>query len=162
VFAFGQISSSCVQKRNFKQEIIMNNTLKLSFLSAAFLALTATSGFAQTSGHLTVKVPFQFSVGNVTLPAGDYSFQEDQSGVVVVSSLSTQKSIMVLTTADTTVADSSEPRVKFDKVNGAYTLTKIEIAGAPARRIVSTETATNRPASIGTRASAASTAKSLK
>ena len=139
----------------------MINTLKLSFLSAAFLAVTATSGFAQTNGHVTVKVPFQFTAGNVTLPAGDYSFQEEHSGIVTISSLDTRKSVMVLTNADTSVADASEPRVRFEKVNGAYSLAEIEIAGEPGRRVVKLETATNRPASIGTRASAGAASKSL-
>ena len=70
----------------------MTNTLKLSILSAAFLALTATSGFAQSNGHVTVKVPFQFTAGTVPLPAGDYSFQEETSGIVTISSLTTNKS----------------------------------------------------------------------
>jgi hypothetical protein len=144
------------------KEITMTNTLKLSFLSVAFLALTATSGFAQATGHVTVKVPFAFTAGNVTLPAGDYSFQEETSGIVTISSLDTHKSVMVLTNADTNVADASEPRVKFDKVNGAYSLTAIEIAGEPGRRLVKLETATNRPASIGNRASAGAASKSLK
>jgi len=139
----------------------MTNTLKLSFLSAAFLALTATSGFAQTSGHVTVKVPFAFTAGNVTLPAGEYNFQEEQSGIVTISSLSTLKSVMVLTNADTNISSEDAPRLKFDKLNGAYTLTGIELAGEPGRRIVKLETASNRPASLGNRASAGATTKSL-
>jgi hypothetical protein len=140
----------------------MTNTLKLSFLSAAFLALTATSGFAQTSGHLTVKVPFEFTAGNVTLPAGDYNFQEDHTGIVTISSLNTLKSVMILTNADSKNADAEQPRVKFEKVNGAYNLTEIDISGEPGRRIVKLETAVNRPASIGNRASAGAASKSLK
>ena len=140
----------------------MNNTLKLSFLSAAFLALTVTSGFAQTSSHVTVKVPFQFTAGNVTLPAGDYSFQEDHEGIITISSFSTLKSVMVLTTPDSLASSATSPLVKFDKVNGAYTLAEIDMTGEPGRRIVKFETATNRPASIGTRASAAAASKSLK
>jgi hypothetical protein len=101
-------------------------------------------------------------VGSVTLPAGVYNFQAENSGIVIVSSANSLKSVMVLTTADNTVGESTEPRVKFDKVNGAYSLTTIEIAGEPGRRIVEPKIASNRPASIGTRASAASTAKSIK
>jgi hypothetical protein len=140
----------------------MTNTLKLSFLSAAFLAVTATSGFAQTTGHVTVKVPFDFTAGNATLPAGDYSFQGENSGIVTISSLNTQKSVMILTNADNKVADAVAPRIKFDKVNGSYTLTEIEIAGEPGRRVIKLETATNRPASIGHRASAGAASNSLK
>jgi hypothetical protein len=140
----------------------MTNTLKLSFLSAAFFALTATSGFAQTSGRVTVKVPFEFTAGSATLPAGDYNFQGDPAGIVTISSQSTLKSVMVLTSSNTSVSETDEPRLKFEKVNGTYTLTEINITGEPGRRIVKLETAANRPASIGTRTSAASTSKSLK
>ena len=139
----------------------MTNTLKLSFLSAAFLALTATSGFAQSTGHVTVKVPFEFTAGSVTLPAGDYSFQEQQSGVVTISSLSTLKSVMVLTSVDSVSDRSETPRVKFEKVNGAYNLTDIDITGEPSRRVVPVETATNRPAAIGHRTAAGAATKSL-
>jgi hypothetical protein len=150
-----------VQIEKFK-EIIMNNTLKLSFLSAAFVALTATSGFAQSSNHVVVKVPFEFTAGNATLPAGDYSFQEDHEGVVTISSLNTRKSVMVLTNPDSTATSIEQPLVKFNKVNGAYALAEIDITGEPGRRVIKQETASNRPASLGTRASAASASKSLK
>jgi urease beta subunit len=144
----------------------MTNTLKLSLFSAAFLALSATSSFAQASGYVTVKVPFEFTAGNVTLPAGDYTFQESHSGVVTISSLSTLKSVMVLSNADTSVQEGSQPHLKFDKENGAYSLTEVDITGEPGRRIVKVETkvetASNRPASIGARASAGATSKSLK
>jgi hypothetical protein len=140
----------------------MTNTLKLSFLSAALLALSATSGFAQSSGHVTVKVPFEFTAGNVTLPAGDYSFQEDTAGVVTISSLNTLKSVMVLTSANTVSTESAAPRLKFAKVNGAYNLSEIDITGEPGRSVIKLETASNRPASIGNRASAGAASKSLK
>jgi hypothetical protein len=140
----------------------MTNTLKLSFLSVAFFALTATSGFAQSSGHVTVKVPFAFTAGSVTLPAGDYSIQEEQSGIVTISSLNSRQSVMLLTSTDSVADEIVAPRVKFDKVNGAYTLTEIEITGEPARRVVKLETATNRPAAIGNRTAAGAASKSLK
>jgi hypothetical protein len=139
----------------------MTNTLKLSLFSAAFLALTATSAFAQNSGHVTVKVPFSFTAGNVTLPAGDYAFQEDHTGIVTISSLNSLRSVMVLTSADNAISESDQPRLKFDKVNGVYSLTEIEIAGEPGRHLVKLETSSNRPASIGTRASAGAASKSL-
>jgi hypothetical protein len=41
------------------------------------LSLFASIGYAQTSNHsaLTVKVPFEFVVGNQTFPAGTYKFR---------------------------------------------------------------------------------------
>jgi hypothetical protein len=140
----------------------MTNTLKLSFLSAAFFALTATSAFAQSAGRVSVKVPFEFTAGSVTLPAGDYTFQEDQAGIVTIGSKETLKSIMVLTSADYAATSADQPKLKFDRLNGVYNLTQIEITGEPSRRVVKLESASNRPASIGNRASAAASSKSLK
>jgi hypothetical protein len=157
-----KLSAISRTKYELKKEITMTNTLKLSFLSAAFLALTATSAFAQNSGHVTVKVPFEFTAGNVTLPAGDYSFLEDHTGIVTISSLDSLKSVMVLTSADNNVSEASQPRLRFNKVNGAYSLAEIEIAGEPGRHLIKVENASNRPASIGTRASAGAAPKSLK
>jgi hypothetical protein len=53
-------------------------TILAVFSFAAFgLSLYPSVGCAQTSHHsaLTVKVPFEFVVGNQTLPAGTYKFQ---------------------------------------------------------------------------------------
>lgn len=141
---------------------MMTNTLKLSFLSAAFFTLTATSAFAQPAGRVSVKVPFEFTVGSVALPAGDYTLQEDQAGIVTIASRNTLKSVMVLTSADAAATGADQPRLHFDRVNGVYNLTQIEIVGEPSRRVVKLESATNRPASIGNRASAAASSKSLK
>ena len=53
-------------------------TISAVLLSAAFgLSLYPSVGYAQTSHRsaLTVKVPFEFAVGNQTFPAGTYQFQ---------------------------------------------------------------------------------------
>jgi len=53
-------------------------TISAVLLSAAFgLSLYPSVGYAQTTHHsaLTVKVPFEFVVGNQTFPAGTYKFQ---------------------------------------------------------------------------------------
>ena len=112
-----------------------NATLKVSLFLAAALVLTAVSGFAQTGGRVTVKVPFEFTAGSVSLPAGEYSFQEDPSGVVYISSPDQHKAIVVLTNAEPST-QASEPSVKFDKNGGQYSLTEIDLVGEPARRLI--------------------------
>ena len=37
------------------------------------LALAVGTAHAQTARHLTASIPFQFTIGNQTLPAGDYT-----------------------------------------------------------------------------------------
>lgn len=140
----------------------MTNTLKLSFLSAAVLALTAISGFAQSTARVAVKVPFEFTAGNVTLPAGAYSFQEEATGIVLISSQDTRKGVMVMTNPQTNNPLGDATSLKFDKVNGVYSLTAINIAGEPGRHLVKVDNATDRPASLGSRAAAGSTSKSLQ
>jgi hypothetical protein len=140
----------------------MTNTLKLSLFSAAFLGLSATSGFAQATGRASVKVPFEFTAGSVTLPAGEYNFQEDRTGVVIISSLDSRKSVMVLTNTQGSYFSNEQTALKFDKVNGSYELTEVDVQGEPGRRLVKIEGATDRPANLSARAGAGSASKTLK
>lgn len=104
-------------------------------LFAAAACAATVPGFAQSS-RITVKVPFNFTVGATTMPAGDYSFQEDASGVVFITSQDLRKTIGVLTSADTP-DHSNEASLKFDKVNGHYTLSQVVMLAEPSRRIIS-------------------------
>jgi len=68
-------------------------TILAVFLSAAFgLSLYPSVGHTQTSHQpaLTVKVPFEFVVGNQTFPAGTYKFRS------LLNSLSSKATIDVL------------------------------------------------------------------
>lgn len=107
--------------------------LQMCLLTAAACA-ASVSGFAQSS-RITVKVPFDFTVGTTALPAGDYSLQEDATGVVFITSQELRRTIGVLTSADTPNHDS-EPALKFDKVNGHYNLSEVVLFSEPSRRIL--------------------------
>lgn len=110
--------------------------LKVSLFSAAALALTASQVVAQSSGKVSVKVPFEFTAGNTSLPAGNYDFSEDRSGVIYISSIENHKSIVVLTNPEAGGQDRALPSVKFDKVNGQYALTEVNMLGEPSHRII--------------------------
>lgn len=114
--------------------------LKVSLFSAAALALTASQGFAQTStGKVSVKVPFEFTAGTTTLPAGSYDFSEDRTGVMYISSAENHKAIVVLTNPEAGGEDRALPSVKFDKVNGTYALTEVNMLGEPSHRVIRAE-----------------------
>ena len=107
--------------------------INLCVLAAAVCAATV-SGLAQTS-HISVKVPFDFTVGSTPMPAGDYSLREDSTGVVFITSQELRKTIGVLTSADTP-NQSNEAALRFDKVNGRYSLSEVVMLSEPSRRIV--------------------------
>jgi len=111
-------------------------TLKVSLISAVALSLTASSGFAQMSGKVSVKVPFDFNVGASTLPAGTYNFAEDRTGVVHISSQDQHKSILVLTSPELGGQSTAQPSVKFDRVSGQYMLTEINMLGEATRKLI--------------------------
>jgi len=105
-------------------------------LFAAGALAAAVPGFAQSSPQLMVKVPFEFTVGATPMPAGDYSLREDASGIVFITSQDQRKTIGVLTSADTPNT-GNETMLKFDKVNGRYSLSQVSMYSEPSRRILS-------------------------
>ena len=103
-------------------------------LAVAAACASAVPGFAQ-SAQLTVRVPFDFTVGPTAMPAGDYLLREDSSGVVFITSQELRKTIGVLTSADNP-NQFGEPALKFDKVNGRYTLSEVVLFAEPSRRVI--------------------------
>ena len=112
----------------------MKNHLVNLCLFAASSFVSAVPGFAQSS-QLVVKVPFAFTVGSTPMPAGGYSLREDSSGVVFITSQESRKSIGVLTSADNP-NQSNETALKFDKVDGRYSLSEVIMFAEPSRRII--------------------------
>lgn len=111
-------------------------TVKLSVISAAALALSASQGVAQNSGRVSVKVPFDFVAGATPLPAGTYNFSEDRSGVMHITSSELHKAIVVLTNPDSATNAGDSATVKFDKVNGQYSLSEVNMLGEPGRHVL--------------------------
>jgi hypothetical protein len=101
---------------------------------AAGICAASVPGLSQ-SPQIQVKVPFNFTVGSTPMPAGDYSLREDSTGVVFITSQELRKTIGVLTSADTP-NQSNEAALKFDKVNGHYSLTEVVMLSEPSRRII--------------------------
>lgn len=109
-----------------------NKLVNLSLFAAAFSA--SLPSFAQ-SNQLQVKVPFDFKVGSTPMPAGDYSLRGDPSGIVFITSQGLHKTIGVLTCADNP-NQNNETALKFDKVNGVYSLSGVVMFAEPSRHIL--------------------------
>ena len=101
------------------------------FAGASFAA--AVPGFSQS--EILVKVPFDFTVGATAMPAGEYALREDSSGIVFITAQGIRKTIGVLTSAENPNT-TNETALRFDKVNGKYTLSTVSMFAEPSRRIV--------------------------
>lgn len=108
--------------------------LNLCLCAAAACAATVP-GFAQS--QILVKVPFDFTVGPTAMPAGDYLLREDSTGVVFITSQELRKTVGVLTSADNP-NQANETALKFDKVNGRYSLSQVIMYAEPTRRVLYT------------------------
>ena len=69
----------------------MKSTMTKTML---LLSTFALSGFAEA---VTIRVPFAFSAAGKTLPAGEYRFQEDTPGVMVITGSAPGTSMLTLT-----------------------------------------------------------------
>jgi hypothetical protein len=104
-------------------------TLKTIMLSVGALALLGASGLsAQTKA--TATIPFQFTVHNTTLPAGEYTLSATSAShdVMTIRSVETRKAIMVLAAG----ADGGYRRtgdknvVVFHKIADRYFLAEVK------------------------------------
>ena len=70
-----------------KREILKGVTM-FAFLVALAIATAVVSANAQSSNQLTSNIPFEFIVGNETLPAGAYTVRSvnDQGNALAIQS----------------------------------------------------------------------------
>ena len=103
----------------------MKRALSLCALTV-LLAFAAVPAFA---GSAKARVPFAFSVGNVTLVAGDYQIEPcGNSGIYSITSIDGRR-VMVLTRYQgAAVSDTS--RLIFVREDKGYALAEIHMAGA--------------------------------
>jgi hypothetical protein len=105
------------------------------------LPILASIGYAQTSKHaaLTVKVPFEFVVGNRTFPAGLYKFRsllnsvppQASIDVLEVRSMEGQFYSAIVTDVVAT-ADAGHPRLVFARSGGRIFLSEVWESGKQA------------------------------
>jgi hypothetical protein len=95
-------------------------------LMVVFLSL-AGAGYAQQAIKATV--PFEFSVGKNTFPAGEYRVVRVGATILQVEGSRNQPSIFVLTAPLTSIKTFS-PKLKFKVENGQHVLSQVWSDGA--------------------------------
>jgi hypothetical protein len=106
--------------------------------TAVFLGLCAGSAHAQ---EVIVKVPFAFTAGRVTLPAGEYVVQPDDQDPAVVTirgGNANHKSVAIVLTSPADGRDPAgdTPVLTFKRVENQYRLSTIWESGSEGRMLV--------------------------
>ena len=112
-------------------------TLKTLAMLNLLLILTAISVAAQSSRSKTTSIPFSFTVGEKTLPAGEYTvepYRRDYSLVWLVKSRDGDSSVLFNTNSVQTVRTQKKDRLVFRNYGGQYFLSQIWTAGGNSGR----------------------------
>ena len=119
-------------------------------IALGFGLLLATASYAQEA-HVRAAVPFDFIVGNQSLPAGDYTVQSMQptSSALVIRNNDDGKAIMALAGSSRQLKASDNTKLVFHRVGNRYFLSEIWEQGESAGRKLpvspaETETALNQ------------------
>jgi len=95
------------------------------------LMLTAASVHAQ-SRRSSMTIPFSFTVGQETLPAGEYTVEpnrRDSVNIWLIQSKTGNDSVLFTTNSVWTTETQEKSRLVFNKYNGRYFLSQIWNSG---------------------------------
>jgi len=98
-------------------------------VAVAALAGAISIPLSAQSLSLTANVPFEFTVGNVTMPAGEYRVLSTSTRQIIKISNETQMSAVALVatlgTDSGTLARAGSPRLIFNRYGNHYALAQI-------------------------------------
>ena len=106
-------------------------------LAVAVIGLAFASP-ARADERLTANVPFEFIVGHVRLPAGNYVISEaSANGVLAIQSADRRHNVLVLTNGDSGKAPA-QPELVFRRFEGQNFLSRVTDGYALEREILLT------------------------
>jgi len=107
---------------------------KQSILLAGLLALLsmAATQVARAQETMVVNIPFAFTAGNVTLPAGEYRVQklEQNSAVLLIHCWDAHMATLVVTNAAQAKEPQSQSKLVFNRYDNRYFLSQVWTAGS--------------------------------
>ncbi len=105
-------------------------TLMIAATVGFLIALSTVSAFAQTANPVNAKIPFEFSVSNRTLPAGNYTLGKMMSSqTMVVRSQDRKIAISSVATVTTDKKEAAATTLIFHRYGNQYFLARIEMEG---------------------------------
>jgi hypothetical protein len=107
---------------------------KQSILLAGLLVLSsiAATQVARAQEAMVVDIPFAFTAGNATLPAGEYRVQkmDRNSSVLLIHCWDAGASAMVITNAAQAKEPQTESKLVFNRYGNRYFLSQVWTAGS--------------------------------
>ncbi|PYX84758.1 MAG: hypothetical protein DMG70_05605 [Acidobacteria bacterium] len=107
---------------------------KRAFVMATLLVLSimVAAQVAQAEEPMLVNIPFAFTAGNVTLPAGEYRVQklDGNSAVVLISCTDASASAMVLSNTAQAKKAQTQSKLVFKRYENRYFLSQLWTAGS--------------------------------
>jgi hypothetical protein len=114
------------QKQSPHKEIQMKTIL---FRITAIAMLAAMSSFAQNYATFQASVPFDFTLGNKTMPSGQYFVEPSLKPNVVVIRSADQKHNYVIMGASVTSHDQTTAKLVFHRYGDQYFLSEVWTRG---------------------------------
>lgn len=113
-----------------------NKTYRIVAILGIFLGLAVASGHAQAPSKVEVNIPFEFSAGKTTLPAGVYSIKRMSGNNVTLRSEDGKSSVIL----NAPITDSSSDpkaveRIVFEKYGDQYALSQIWLTADTGRQV---------------------------
>ena len=97
-------------------------------LLTAIVLLAAASASAQTN-LIKIKIPFDFNLGNISLPAGEYQVDKTDLGNQLVFSRKGSPGVLVSSNNAETFAASSRTKLVFHRYGTTYFLYQLWVEG---------------------------------
>ena len=113
-----------------------NQTFRLVAILGIFLGLAVASVHAQAPSKVEVNIPFQFSAGKTTLPAGVYSIKRMSGNNVTLRSEDGKSSVILnAPVTDTSTDPNAVERLVFARYGDEYALSQIWLTADTGRQV---------------------------
>lgn len=100
---------------------------------SSFVIALATAGQAQITGRIIADIPFDFTVGRATLPAGSYAVaRANTQGALRISSLQGRAGVFTITHGGRSSDKPSQAKLVFRRYGNEYFLAEVWDEGSTA------------------------------
>jgi hypothetical protein len=104
--------------------------MNTQFLRTSFVALlTAALGFGQQSIPIYADIPFSFVAGGTILPAGAYTVDTSERGIIVMKSVEQKASAVICTMPVQSFGIQSASKLIFHHFGNTYLLSQVWTQG---------------------------------
>ena len=112
-----------------------NKTYRIAAILGIFFAF-AIAGYAQAPSKMEVNIPFEFSAGKTTLPAGVYSIKRMSANNVTLRSKDGKSNVILNAPVTNTSSDPNTlERVVFERYGDQYALAQIWLTADSGRQV---------------------------